>query len=71
MAKVSAKVRKFRARAGRGAIMKPSTFAAIARSGGGGAKGERIAGAAYWRAAKAKARRGSTKDLPRSRKRRR
>jgi hypothetical protein len=67
MGKVSSKVRKFRARAGRGAIMKPSTFARIARTSKGGTK---AAGAAYWRAAKAKAKRGSTRDLKRSRRRR-
>jgi len=37
-----------------GAIMKPSTFASIEKKAGGGAKGKRIAGAAYWKTAKAK-----------------
>ena len=55
MGKISAKVRKFRARAKSSAIMKPSTFAAIARRAGGGARGQRIAGRAYWNAAKARA----------------
>jgi hypothetical protein len=36
-----------------GAIMKPSTFQRIARESDG-ARGERIAGAAYWRTAEAK-----------------
>jgi hypothetical protein len=55
MAKVSARVRKFRARAKSGAIMSRATFNKIARSGGGGARGQRIAGAAYWSAAKRRA----------------
>ena len=61
MAKTSTQLRKWRARKSRGAIMKPSTFAAIARSAGGGAKGQRIAGAAYWNAAKAKFRKRKKK----------
>jgi hypothetical protein len=52
--KTSASLRNWRSRQSRGAIMKPSTFAKIARAGGGGAKGQRIAGAAYWNAARAK-----------------
>jgi len=55
MGKVSAKVRAFRSRAKAGAIMSSATFKRIARSGGGGARGQRIAGAAYWNAAKRRA----------------
>jgi hypothetical protein len=55
MGKVSPKVRAFRKRAKAGAIMSAKTFRSIARSGGGGARGQRIAGAAYWRAAKRRA----------------
>jgi hypothetical protein len=55
MHKTSARVRSFRSRAKPGAIMKASTFKKIARAAGGGAKGQRIAGAAYWRAAKRRA----------------
>jgi hypothetical protein len=55
MAKVSSKVRAFRKRASKSAIMSRKTFDAIARSAGGGAKGQRIAGQAYWNAAKRRA----------------
>jgi hypothetical protein len=67
MGKVSPKVRKFVARAGRGKIMKPSTFNSIYRAniGKGKARAARIAGRAYWNAAQAKARRRSTKSVSR------
>jgi len=55
MPKTSSKVRAFRKRAKPGAIMSAKTFASIARSGGGGARGQRIAGRAYWNAAKRRA----------------
>jgi hypothetical protein len=55
MAKVSSKVRAFRRRARSGAIMSSATFNKIARNAGGGAKGQRIAGRAYWNAAKRRA----------------
>lgn len=53
MGKMS-KMLKWRRKQKRGAIMKPSTFEHIAESAGGGEKGQRIAGAAYWKTAKAK-----------------
>lgn len=62
MGKIPKSVLKFRSRGRRGSIMKPSTFAKIARTSKGGT---RAAGAAYWRAARAKARRHSFKDLKR------
>jgi len=52
---VSKKVRSFRKRAKPGAIMSAKTFASIARRAGGGAKGQRIAGKAYWNAARRRA----------------
>jgi hypothetical protein len=55
MGKVSPKVRKFRKRAKPGSIMSAKTFSTIARRAGGGAKGARIAGKAYWQAAKRRA----------------
>jgi hypothetical protein len=45
---------KWRRKQKRGAIMKPSTFADIASSSGGGTKGKRIAGAIYWKTARRK-----------------
>ena len=45
---------KWRRRQRRGAIMKPSTFEKIVSESGGGEKGKRIAGAAYWRTARRK-----------------
>lgn len=58
MAKIAKSVLRYRARAGRGKIMRPSTFASIQSSAAG--KGYRnpaaVAGAAYWKTAKAKAR---------------
>jgi len=54
MPKVSARVRKFRARARPSAIMSTKTFNKIARRYGG-AKGQRAAGRAYWNAAKRRA----------------
>jgi hypothetical protein len=55
MAKVSSKVRAFRRRAKSGAIMSSATFNRIARNAGGGARGQRVAGRAYWNAAKRRA----------------
>jgi hypothetical protein len=52
MPKVSARVRRFRARAKPSAIMSSATFNRIARTSKGGKK---AAGAAYWRAAKRRA----------------
>jgi hypothetical protein len=67
MAHVSKAVRRFRARGKRGSIMKPSTFKGIVRSarrrGLSKAAATREAGAAYWAAAKAKAKRHSYRDL--------
>jgi len=54
MGKISAKVLKFRRRSRPGAIMSAKTFRGIARRAGGGAKGARIAGAAYWNTVRAK-----------------
>lgn len=51
---VSKGLKTWRSKQHRGAIMKPSTFKSIARKAGGGEKGKRIAGAAYWKTAKAK-----------------
>ena len=60
MGKVSPALKKWRARKGKGAIMKPSTFERIKRSAA--AKGYRnpaaVAGRAYWNAAKAQMRTG-------------
>jgi hypothetical protein len=57
MGHVSPKVRKFRARAKPSAIMKPSTFQKIYRAnlGKGKTRAAKIAGAAYWNAARARA----------------
>jgi len=68
MGKISAKVRKFRKRAAPSSIMSRKTFDTIARRAGGGAKGARIAGNAYWNAAKARAA-GKPKGGRRKRKR--
>jgi hypothetical protein len=70
MGKVSPKVRKFRARVGRGKIMKPSTFQRIYRANvrsKGPARAARIAGKAYWNAARSKARRGTTRNISKRR----
>ena len=47
-------LRAWRSKQPRGAIMKPSTFKSIEEKSGGGEKGKRIAGAAYWATAKKK-----------------
>jgi len=58
MAKIPKKVRQWRRKQKKGAIMKPSTFAKIER--GAARKGARnpkkVAGKAYWRTVLAKAR---------------
>lgn len=55
MGKVSAKVKKFRKRASKGAIMSRSTFDSIVRSYPSKARGLKAAGRAYWNAAKRRA----------------
>jgi hypothetical protein len=69
MAHVSKAVRRFRARGKRGSIMKPSTFkgiiASARRRGLSKASATKEAGAAYWQAAKAKAKRHSYRNLKR------
>lgn len=54
MAKTSKALREWRKDQPRGAIMKPETFKKIEKSAGGGEKGKRIAGKAYWQTALAK-----------------
>ena len=63
MAKTSAALRKWRARKGKGAIMKSSTFSKIKRSAAarGARNPDKVAGAAYWRTAKAKFRKRRSK----------
>ncbi|MFW9871197.1 MAG: hypothetical protein ACFFEL_16340 [Candidatus Thorarchaeota archaeon] len=51
---VSEALLKWRRKQKRGTIMKPSLFDKIASKAGGGEKGQRIAGAAYWAAARKK-----------------
>jgi len=66
MAKISSKLRKWRKKQPKGAIMKPSTFEKIVERcirqyGYGRKRCERIAGRAYWETAEAKHRRYLTK----------
>jgi hypothetical protein len=70
--RVSPRVKAFRRRVGRGKIMKPSTFASIRRKAvaRGARNPDAVAGKAYWTAAKSKARRGTTRNLRPTRRRR-
>lgn len=54
--KTSKGLRKWRAKQKRGAIMKPSTFEKIAKKAG-----KKVAGAAYWKTAKAKYKKAKSK----------
>jgi hypothetical protein len=62
--KTSAGLRRWRRKQDRGAIMKPSTFAAIEKSAAasGADNPAAVAGASYWRTAKAKYRKAKQKD---------
>jgi len=54
---ISKKIRQWRGKQRRGAIMRPSTFKKIQARGSrkyGTKRGKKIAGAAYWRTVKAK-----------------
>lgn len=61
--KTSKSLRKWRRRQKRGAIMKPSTFKKIKRkaAAAGARSPEAVAGAAYWRTARAKFRKSKRK----------
>jgi hypothetical protein len=56
MAKTSEGLREWRAKQSRGAIMKPSTFEEIEKKAkaAGATDPEKVAGAAYWKTARAK-----------------